>query len=201
MAVDAKTIAVYAARARDYAEMAASSQPDADLTAFVGELPAGGRVLDLGCGPATASAHMRAAGLVPDPVDATPEMVALANEIYDIGARLGSFDDLTVEAVYDGVWANFSLLHAPRADLPRHFAAISRALVAGGVLHVAMKTGTGEARDLIDRHYTYVTVPELHGLLRDAGLRVTATREGAEVGLAGTNDPYVIARARKGDDG
>ncbi len=200
MSADAGTLAAYAGRAQDYAGRFNRARPDADLQAFIDAVPAGGRVLDLGCGPAATSAHMRAAGLDPDPVDASPEMVALANETFDISARLGEFDDVNAEAEYDGVWANFSLLHAPRSALPRHFAAIARALKPAGVLHVGLKTGSGEKRDALGRYYSFVTVHELQELLTEAGLRVVFVREGEERGLAGTLDPYVICRAIKPSD-
>jgi len=200
MGADAGTLAAYAARAGDYAARFASARPDADLVAFIDALSAGGRVLDLGCGPGSASAHMRAAGLNPDPVDASPEMVALANATFDIGARAGLFEELDAVAAYDGVWANFSLLHAPRAALPGHLVAIARALKPGGVLHLGMKTGAGEARDALGRFYAFVSVEELQELLAAAGLRVVALREGAERGLAGTLDPFVVCRAVKPAD-
>jgi SAM-dependent methyltransferase len=195
VSVDARTIAVYDAKAADYADRFRTSRPDRHLTAFMADLPAGARVLDLGCGPGTASAFLRAAGFRPDPVDASAAMVRIANERHDIGARMASFDEIDAVGVYDGVWANFSLLHAGRDDLPRHFAALHRALRPGGLLHVGMKTGTGAGRDALDRLYTYVTVRELTGLVTDAGFAVTATHEGREVGLAGTDDPFVILRA------
>ena len=195
MSTDRRTVAVYDARAADYADRFRTDQPDRHLAAFMAALPAGARVLDLGCGPGTASAFLRAAGFHPDPVDASVAMVELANRHHDIGARLATFDDIDADAAYDGIWANFSLLHAPRADLPRHLAALRRALKPKGLLHIGMKTGTGEGRDSMDRFYTYVTVPELTGLLKDARFRVIATHEGSEVGLAGTDDPFVIMRA------
>jgi hypothetical protein len=64
-------------------------------------------------------------------------------------------------------------------------------------LHVGMKTGDGMARDAMDRLYTYVTVEELQRLFEHAGLEVTYTHEGAERGLAGTLDTFVIMRGRK----
>jgi hypothetical protein len=100
-------------------------------------------------------------------------------------------------AAYDGVWANFSLLHAPSADLPRILSAIATSLRDGGVFHIAMKTGTGETRDEINRLYSYVTLPELRGLLESAGFDLLSTVEGHEVGCAGTNDPYVAMLGRK----
>jgi len=197
---DPKTIAVYDAKAADYAQLVTGAAPDAALQAFIDLIPKGGRVLDLGCGPGNAAAHMRDAGLLPDALDASPEMIRLACETHGLTARVATFDDIAGEDVYAGVWANFSLLHADRADLPRHLGAIHRALREGGVFHIGMKTGSGMARDQIDRRYTYVTVDELRGLLTRAGFVVTYTRTGEERGMAGTMDPFVIMHAVKAPD-
>lgn len=194
---DPRTLAVYDAKANEYAKLTQGDVPHEILRDFIALIPKGGAVLDLGCGPGTASAHMRDAGLRPDPVDASQGMITLANQTYDLGARLASFDDVAGTAIYDGVWANFSLLHAPRVDFPRHLAAISAALRPAGILHIGLKTGTGSQRDAIDRLYTYVTVTELRSLLEDAGFLVAFTKEGVEKGMAGTMDPYVIMRAKK----
>lgn len=194
---DAKTIAWYDAAADQYDQLTRTGEPDARLRAFMALLPERGDVLDLGCGPARASVHMRAAGFRPDPVDASQGLIDLANRTHNIGARYMTFDDLDAVAAYDGVWANFSLLHAPHADLPRLLRAIATALRPGGIFHIGMKTGTGEKRDTLDRHYTYVVVQELRDLLTGAGFEILAEEETAERGAAGTMDPLVIMRARK----
>lgn len=191
MSVDARTLAAYAQHTASYADRFTQTQPDRHLAAFIAALPPGARVLDLGCGPANASATLRAAGHHPDPVDACAEMVALANTRHAIGARLASFDDLDAVAAYDGIWANFSLLHAPRADLPRHLAAIHTALKPQGLFHLALKTGTGEHRDSLDRRYTFVTRDEITSLLTATGFTLSTTHEGKERGLAGTLDPFI----------
>lgn len=196
MSADPRTLAAYEAHARDYEDRFRRDRPDRHLQAFIDLLPAGARVLDLGCGPGAASAFLCAAGMEPDPVDAAPAMVALANARHGIGARLASFDDLDAVAAYDGVWANFSLLHAPRADLPRHLAAIRRALKPGGLFHIGMKTGAGEARDRLGRFYAYVGTAELRSLLTQADFGILAESGGRERGLAGTLDPFVILLAR-----
>lgn len=195
--VDDRTIALYNAKAADYADLVQSEHPDAQLQAFMDLLPEEGAVLDLGCGPAFASAKMRTAGFKPDPVDASEGMIKIANDRFDIGARLIRFDQIDMVDTYDGVWANFSLLHAPRADLPKHLSAVAVALRENGVLHIGMKTGTGERRDGIDRLYTYVTKDELRDLLGQAGFDVIGTETGEEIGFDGTIAPWIVMRARK----
>jgi predicted TPR repeat methyltransferase len=195
--VDRETISVYDTKAADYAKLLNKQAPDAQLVAFMRLLPDGGRVLDLGCGPATSSAHMRDAFFRPDPVDASAGMVILANETYDINARVMTFDEIDMVADYAGVWANFSLLHAPRVDLPRYFAAIATALLPAGVFSIGMKTGTADKRDRIGRMYTYVKVTELSDLLIDAGFSILAVDEGEGAGLAGDVEKWVVIRARK----
>ncbi len=194
---DARTIRFYDTAASRYANLTKAKAPSDSLLKFMDLLPAGGDVLDLGCGPAQASAHMRAAGFRPDPVDASQGMIDLANKTHDIGARMLTFDQVDMINRYHGVWANFSLLHAPHEDLPRIFAAIATALKPKGVFHVAMKVGNGTARDSIDRLYSYVTVAELESLLQAARFDVLDITEGHEVGCAGTDDPFVAMRARK----
>ena len=195
---DDRTIAVYDAKASEYADLTNAEGPDKHLKSFINDLQDGDHVLDLGCGPATASYHMAKAGLRPDPIDASAGMVELANETFDIGARQASFDDIKGHNIYDAIWANFSLLHAPAEDLPRYLSALQSALKTGGQFHIGMKTGEGMRRDGIDRRYTYVSVDGLHELLTAAGFSVTETDEGAEVGLDGVLANWVICRAVNG---
>ncbi len=198
---DPRTIATYDAKAKEYASLVKSYAPDTTLQSFIGLIPQGGHVLDLGCGPGTSAAHMQRTGLVPDPVDASAGMIKIAQEKFGLNARQATFDDIAGTEIYDGVWANFSLLHASRENLPHYFAAIAEATKPGGILHVGMKTGDGTERDDINRLYTYVTVEELKGFLTSAGYDITYTKEGKERGLAGTIDPFVIMRGQKTPNG
>ena len=50
MSTDPRTPAAYEAHARDYDNRFRRDRPDRHLQAFIGLLPAGARVLDLGCG-------------------------------------------------------------------------------------------------------------------------------------------------------
>ncbi len=189
---DRETIDVYNARAASYDTLVSRSTPDADLRAFIDAVPPGGLVLDLGCGPGNSAAMMAAAGLVVEASDASHEMVKIARDTYGVDAQVATFDDLAAVGRYDGIWANFSLLHASKADMPRHLAAIKRALKPGGVFHIGVKTGTDELRDSIGRMYSYYTVPELDGLLQAAGFTPHSHREGVDKGLSGEMASFVI---------
>ncbi|MFA8387302.1 MAG: class I SAM-dependent methyltransferase [Pelagibaca sp.] len=192
---DRETIAVYDARASDYAGLDPSPAPSDTLASFIAGLPTGARVLDLGCGPGTSARHMVRAGCVVDAVDASSAMIALASAIEGVTAWQASFDDIMGSAIYDGVWANFSLLHAPRADLPRHLLAIHTALKPGGLFHIAVKEGTGERRDSINRLYTYFTEAELTVLLQTGGFTVGPYRRGRDKGLSGEDADWISVTA------
>ena len=168
---------------------------DPSLKAFISAMPDGGHVLDLGCGPGAAAAQMAKARLSVEAYDPVPEMVDLAGRRTGVNAQLAGFDDVNGTAVYDGIWANFSLLHARRGDLPRYLGRIAAALKPGGRFHIAVKTGTGEERDDLGRFYTYYTEQELTGLLEDAGLKVTDRREGIDRGLSGKDEPWIALTA------
>ena len=189
---DDKTISVYDAQASKYDTLVSRDAPDADLQAFIDAMPAGGHALDLGCGPGNSAAMMQAAGLKVTAMDASAEMIRIARERYGIAAIQGRFDDLKDIDTYDGVWANFSLLHAPKADMPRHLSAIHTALKPGGLFHIGTKIGTGEHRDSIGRKYSYYETDELAALLKEAGFTPRSTRHGREKGLSGEMADFVI---------
>lgn len=194
---DDQTLAVYAKRAADYADRFGKAGEGPHMTAFLAHVPPGGRILDLGCGPAHTSAAMMRAGYDVEAWDASPEFVEIARDRYGVNSRLASFDDLDAVETYDAVFANFSLLHAPKSEMPRHLASIARATKPGGVFHIGLKTGTGEKRDTIGRFYAYYEDGELTALLEDAGFVVISRRTGEEPGLDGAVAPWIILLARK----
>ena len=194
---DKDTIAAYSEKADDFNARFDDDTPDEQLTAFITGLPVGAHVLDLGCGPGRSARMMAEAGLTVAALDATPAFVEMARERFGVDARLGTFDDVSGEAVYDGVFANFSLLHAPKADLAGHLARIWTALKNDGLLHIGLKTGTGEKRDTLGRFYAYYTDAEITRVLGAAGFRVDNRWFGSDEGLDGTVAPWIVLHARK----
>lgn len=195
--IDKETIAVYDRAAEDYAARFEDDGNDRYLSAFMAELPEAAKVLDIGCGPGRAAALMQGAGHTVLGIDASTEMVRLAKKS-GVNAACMPFDDLaTLTGPFDGIWANFSLLHAPRDKMPDHLNTIAALLVAGGIFHIGMKTGTGSHRDGIGRQYTYYDTEELALLLADAGFSELARSTGSGIGLDGTRASWVIMLNRR----
>ncbi|MGC1495829.1 MAG: class I SAM-dependent methyltransferase [Sulfitobacter sp.] len=193
---DPETLKVYAEKAQYYSDlMTDSAAKDPLFIRFLAALPKAGHVLDLGCGPGHFAHCMAQAGLRVTASDAVAEMVDLIPKHPSITPIHASFDDITGQDLYDGIWANFSLLHAPRADMPRHLDALKTAIKPGGLFHIALKTGDSTERDGLGRQYTYFTQSELTELLTEAGFAVDSCATGREMGLAGTEDEWIALHA------
>ncbi|MGR3621893.1 class I SAM-dependent DNA methyltransferase [Pseudophaeobacter sp.] len=189
---DAETLRIYDTNAADYAKKNQDElSSNQRLLDFITACRPGGRVLDLGCGPGTSAAVMAKAGLKPDATDASTEMVALAKAHAGVNALQASFEEITGDDLYEGIWASFSLLHAPRSAMPGHLAAIKRALRPGGVFYIGLKMGKGEARDALGRLYTYYEEDELKDLLKTAGFTVLDCTFGESEGLDGVVAPWI----------
>ncbi len=197
---DPETLDVYARLAEAYAERITRMEPDGDLRAFIASVRFGGLVLDWGCGPGNSAAMMAAADLRVEATDASPAMAALARDL-GVKVTVEPFEALRQRPKFDGVWANFSLLHAPRDQVPGLIGLASGAMMPGGVLHLGMKTppedDAREGRDSLGRYFSYWPEADLADACRAAGLMPESGRHGAGPGLDGRVEPFVILRARK----
>ncbi len=195
MTSDAETLSVYGQRAAEYADMAVDPEQITVLANFVGSFDENARVLDYGCGPGHAAAEMLQHRLTVDAFDASPEMVRLVSKHEGVNARVKTFEQFNAKNRYQGIWASFSLLHAPKSNFPGLLLAIHDALLAGGLFTIGMKLGTGEKRDTIGRKYTYYTQAELTEHLETAGFRTGEFVLGSSVGLDGATAPFIVINA------
>lgn len=151
---DATTLDFYAGEAAVYAGRPHEvDRPRID--AFVARLPAGARVLELGCGGGHDSAALLAHGLDVDVTDGCAELAREAEKRLKRPVRVLLFEDLDERDAYDGIWANACLLHVPRSDLPAIIGRIHAALKPGGLLYATFKAGSQEGRDRFGRYYNY----------------------------------------------
>jgi len=189
-----ETIRVYDRMADEYRAFAGDHAPT-EIEEFMKALPPRARILDLGCGPGHHAARMAEAGFSVLAVDGSAEMVARATRRDGVSARRATFDDIPAFGPVDGIWASFSLLHAPRADLPRHLAALHAICEPGGPLFLGMKLGAGEKTDRLGRRYSYYSENGLRAALSDAGFVPGAVRFGSGKGLSGDVEDWMTMMA------
>lgn len=131
---------------------------------FLALLPAGGKILDAGCGSGRDSKAFKELGYDVEAFDATAEMVALATEHAGIAVKQMAFAELDAHERYDGIWCCASLLHVPAAELADAMQKLAFALKAGGVWYVSFKYGDAE-REKDGRHFTDLNEQALETLV------------------------------------
>lgn len=196
LSTDPETIAFYQARAPHWV-FHSGERHSHQLDAFLDRMTPGAAVLELGCGGGRDAARIKERGFVIDATDATPALVARANQAFALGARVMAFHELEAEAAYDGVWAHASLLHAPRAAIPEVLARIHRAMVQGGWHFASFKLGDGEGRDLLGRLHNFPTPEWLIAAYEAAGFVIAAQDNYAGKASDGTQRDWIDLTVRK----
>lgn len=150
----------------------------ADIEDFVERLGPGARVLEIGSCGGRDAALMEDLGLQVRRTDITPAFVELLRERGHEADLLDPLtDDLAApDGPYDAVWANASLLHVARADLPTVLRLLADVTRSGGLLRIAVKEGDGDGWSThgsirSPRHFTYWRADEMRAVVEGAGWR------------------------------
>jgi SAM-dependent methyltransferase len=160
----------YAEHAAHYAESTRTVDMVPLYARFLPYVPAGGRILDAGCGSGRDALAFRQRGYLVDAFDASPELASLASAHAGIPIKVLDFLSLSTEATYDGVWACASLLHVAAADQPQAWAGLWLALKPCGVVYASYKLGdesqAPERVDELGRPFTDATEARLASWLQ-----------------------------------
>lgn len=132
---------------------------------FARILPAGGSILDLGCGSGRDSLAFMRAGFEVTAVDGSPKMCAIAERNTGLDVRRTLFEDIHYRDEFDGVWACSSLLHLPSDGLSYVFGLIGRSLKRNGAFFTCFKKGTFEGFRPDGRYYTDLEPDRLRSIL------------------------------------
>jgi SAM-dependent methyltransferase len=201
------TVEAYDASAAAYrdgtAAMPAVVRDAIDLLAV--RLSSGARVLEIGSGPGRDARALEDAGLSVRRTDVSTGFVELLRAA---GHDADLVDPLTDDLAdptrpgtpYDAVWANASLLHVARTDLPTVLGRLADATAPGGPLHATFKEGDGatwseHGHVTGARHFTYWREEPLREALGSAGWVVDRI-EGYRGATGG--QPWLAVWARRG---
>ena len=191
MSADQKTLAAYDKYISDYEELISREFKDTNLDIFMKMIERGGKVLDLGCGTGAASRELLKNGFLPYPVDASLEMIRVAEASLKIKPRKISFDEIDEHDFYHAIWANFSLLHIKKNQFSDILERLFFSLKEEGILFFSLKRGVGESRDKLGRFYSYYEKSEVEKIIEKASFRTKKFTEGVSIGLAGDKESWI----------
>ena len=181
--------AIYAARERRL--------PRQRLDAFLAALPARATILELGCGGGHDAAYMMSRGFDVTPTDGSAELAREAEKRLGRPVRVMRFEALDATEIFDGIWAEASLLHVPRSALPNIFDRILRALKTGGIFHASFKAGEAEGHDKFGRYYNYPSAVWLEAMLSARGWKNITMTEADGGGFDGKPTRWLYVAAHK----
>ncbi|MGW4895130.1 class I SAM-dependent methyltransferase [Kitasatospora sp. NPDC004240] len=185
------------------ADLASKPLDRAMLTAFAEQVPAGGPVADVGCGPAQVACFLDDLGVPVMGVDLSPGMVEVAQKRRPgLDVRVGSMLDLPLEdGELAGIAAFYALIHLRAEERALAYAEFARVLRPGGLVLAAFHAGE-EVRhrdSWFDRpvslDFFALRPEEVAAGLTAAGFTMEATLiRGPYPGEADTERAYLLAR-------
>ncbi|PJI45961.1 MAG: SAM-dependent methyltransferase [Pseudomonas sp.] len=129
-------------------------------------------LLDFGCGPGRDLCALKSRGHEPVGLDGCANFVAMAREASGCEVWQQDFLALDLPAErFDGIYANASLFHVPRSELPRVLRQLHAALKPGGVLFSSNPRGDNQEGWNGGRYGSYHDLENWTRLLEDAGFR------------------------------
>lgn len=171
------------------------------MAGFLERLHPNSRILELGCGGGKDARQMIDAGHDVVVTDGTPEIAAKARAFLNHPVQVLRFEDLSEVNAYDAIWANASLLHVPRSDLPDVLGKVLTALKPDGLHHATYKAGGQEGRDRHERYFNYLSSEQAVDMYEQSGdwsiLSVTEYTGGGYD--KGVKSPWIAVLAKKRD--
>ena len=173
------TIQTYGDLGKRYIENSASIDLFV-LNEFMGTLPKGGKVLDVGCVAGRDSKKLAAAGFDVTGIDVVDIFLEEARKNV-AGAKFLKMDMLDIsfpKNSFDGILAQAVLLHIRRSEVPKVLKDFYKILKPGGKIYVGVKRGDGEgweADKLANnkkRFFTYFSGEGIARYMKEAGFKV-----------------------------
>lgn len=108
---------------------------------FLKYLPEKAKILDAGCGVGRDTKYFLSKGYDVSAFDASEKMIELACKETGVKVMHSTFQELNFENMFDGVWAQASLLHIPYDMTREIYQKIHRSLKPNGIFYASYKYG------------------------------------------------------------
>lgn len=197
--VSVRTVSHYDARAeifwRDTRDHDVSQNLEALLKSLVGSPPF--CILDFGCGPGRDLIALKTLGHQPIGLDGAAHFVEMARQ--NSGCEVWHQDFLKLhlpESFFDGIFANASLFHLPRQELPRVLRELWATLKTDGVLFSSNPRGDNQEGWNGERYGSYHDWPTWREFVTAAGF-VEIHHYYRPTGLPREQQPWLASVWRK----
>ncbi len=164
-----KTIKYYNKNASDFIMSTQEVEFHEIQIKFAKNLSKGSRILDFGCGSGRDTKYFLSQGYQVDAIDGSEEICRLASAYTGISVCHMLFQELSVENMYDGIWACSSILHLSYDELRNVLIRMSHALKEKGIAYTSFKYGTFEG-ERNGRYFIDMTEEKLDRLLRETSV-------------------------------
>jgi SAM-dependent methyltransferase len=199
--ITARTLGNYDAQAESFWAGTRDHDVTQNYAALLDALTGAGpqRLLDFGCGPGRDLMALTALGHVVTGLDGSPVFAEMARVQSGCLVLQQNFLQLALgEQQFDGVFANASLFHVPRAELGRVLSELFRVLVPGGVLFCSNPRSFDHDWEGFkgDRYGSFLTVESWLARLTAAGF-VVERRFLRPSGKPPSEQPWLAIVARR----
>lgn len=165
-----ETIDYYNKNADEYAQSTINLDTSDLHKEFTKGIPAGGKILDAGCGSGRDLIAFKNLGFNVQGMDASKELVEIAKNNSGVKVEHKDFSEISWKGEFDGVWCMASLLHLNKEELKSTLLKIADSMKEGGKIYASFKSGEGESSDPKGRFFSYYTIPELSKIIEDSKL-------------------------------
>lgn len=197
--ISSSTLSHYETNATNFWEGSRDHDVTQNYEALLSALPdrKGLRILDFGCGPGRDLAYFKSIGHSPTGLDGSQAFCEMARTYSGCPVLQQNFIHLDLAAAsFDGIFANASLFHVPRQELPSVLKILATSLVPSGVFFSSNPRGSGESLN-DERYGHYIEFEEYKRFLKDAGFQVVRHYYRPE-GLPEAEQPWLAVVAKLG---
>ena len=174
-----KNVDYYNRNADSFFEGSINADMSGVRASFLSYVPAGGKILDAGCGSGRDSKAFIEAGYDVISFDGSEEMCKRASEYIGREVKNMRFEEMSFANEFDGIWACASLLHVSFEELPEIVKKLHEALRTNGALYASFKYGEG-TKIRGERIFSDFTEKSVIPLFENAGFKIVSNEVGTD---------------------